>query len=206
MALAGVLSLSVAAAVVRDSWRDTDRRVSLALLAPALPGLWVGSEVLRVVELVYVQLGMGVLVVVAAFLLAGDAGDVRLPGAKTWWGPAAAGFTSGALASSTGLSGPPAALLLASRGLPKEAFRATISLYFLGLDLALLAVLVGRGLVNAGGLAPLALFLVAATFVGKALGTSLLKRVSHRTFRWVVLGTVILAGVLGVATALRALV
>ncbi len=203
VALAGVLSLSVAAAVVRDSWRDTDRRVSLALLAPALPGLWVGSEVLRVVEPAYVQLGMGVLVVVAAFLLVGN---VRLPGAKTWWGPATAGFASGALASSTGLSGPPAALLLASRGLPKEAFRATISLYFVGLDLALLAVLAGRGLVDAGGLAPLALFLVAATFIGKALGTSLLKRVSQRTFRWVVLGTVILAGVLGVATALRALV
>lgn len=203
VALAGVLSLSVAAAVVRDSLRQADRRSALALLAFALPGLWVGSEVLRVVDPAYVQLAVGVMVVVAAFLLVGDA---RLPGARTRWGSAVAGFASGALASSTGLSGPPAALLLDSRGLTKEGFRATISLYFLGLDLAFLAVLAGPGLVDAGELAPLALFLVAVTLLGKALGTALLGRVSQTTFRAVVLGAVVLAGALGVATALWALI
>ena len=130
---------------------------------------------------------------------------MRLPGARTRPGTLLAGFASGALASSTGLSGPPAALLLASRGLAKEGFRATISLYFLGLDLALLAVLAGRRLVDAGDLAPLALFLVAVTLVGKALGTALLAKTSQQAFRAVVLGTVVLAGALGVATALRAL-
>ena len=110
------------------------------------------------------------------------------------------------MASSTGLSGPPAALLLDSRGPTKEGFRATISLYFLGLDLALLAVLAGRGLVDAGDLAPLALLLVAVTLLGEALGTALLGSVSQETFRAVVLGTVVLAGVLGVATASWALV
>jgi uncharacterized membrane protein YfcA len=204
VALAGVLSASVAAAVVRDSWREADRRVALALLVPALPGLWVGAEVLRVVDPAYVQLAMGVLVVISATLLLRS--DARLPGVGTRWGTLVAGSLSGALASSTGLSGPPAALHLASRMLPKRPFRATISLYFLGLDLALLAVLVVRGLVDAGELAPLALFLVAATLVGKALGTALLERVSQEAFRAVVLGTVVLAGALGVATALRALV
>ena len=57
--LVAVLSTSVAAAVVRDSWREADRRVVLALLAPALPGLAAGAEVLRVVDPAYVQLGMG---------------------------------------------------------------------------------------------------------------------------------------------------
>jgi len=202
VALTGVLSLSVAAAVVHDSWREADHRVALALLAAALPGLWAGAEVLRVVDPSYVQLGMGVLVVVAALLLGRD---VRLPGAKTRWGSVVTGSVSGALASSTGLSGPPAVLLLASRDLRKRPFRATISLYFLGLDLALLTILVFRGLVDAGGLAPLALFLVALTLVGKALGTALLGSVSQRTFRAVVLGTVVLAGALGIATAARTL-
>ena len=45
---------------------------------------------------------------------------------------------------------PPAALLLASRGLRKRPFRATISFYFLGLDIALLAVLALHGLADAG--------------------------------------------------------
>lgn len=60
VALAGVLSLSVAATVVRDFFRQADHRISLTLLAPALPGLWVGTEVLRAVEPAYVQLVTGV--------------------------------------------------------------------------------------------------------------------------------------------------
>jgi len=72
------------------------------------------------------------------------------------------------------------------------------------LDIALLAVLALRGLADAGGLAPLALFLMAATLVGKALGTKLLERVPPKAFR-VVLATVVLAGATGVATATRAL-
>ena len=83
--------------------------------------------------------------------------------------------------------------------------RATNSFYFLGLDIALLAVLALRGLVDAGGLAPLALFLMAATLVGKALETKLLERVPPKAFRVVVLATVVLAGAMGVATATWAL-
>jgi uncharacterized membrane protein YfcA len=168
---------SVDGGVSASFWREADHRGALALLAAALPGLWAGAEVLQVMDPSYVQLGIGVLVVVVvAALLLGR--DVRLPGAKTRWGPVLVGsvsgaLVSGALASSTGLSGPPAALLLASRGLRKRPFRATISFYFLGLDIALLAVLALRGLVDAGGLAPLALVLMAATHVGKALGTKL---------------------------------
>jgi uncharacterized membrane protein YfcA len=200
--LVAVLSTSVAAAVVRDSWREADRRVVLALLAPALPGLAAGAEVLRVADPAYVQLGMGVLVVTSAALLLRD--DVRLPGAGTRWGALVAGSASGALASSTGLSGPPAVLLLASRGLPKHPFRATIALYFLGLDLALLTVLALWGHLQPE-LAPLALFLVGATLLGKALGTALFGRGPQEVFRVVVLGTVVMAGALGGATAARAL-
>jgi hypothetical protein len=158
--------------------------------------------VLQVVDPSYVQLGIGVLVVVAALLLGRD---VRLPGAKTRWGPALVGSVSGALASSSGLSGPPAALLLASRGLRKRPLRATNSFYFLGLDLALLAAVALRGLVDAGGGAALALFLRAATLIGKALGTKLLERGPPKAFRILSLATVVLAGAMGVATPTRTL-
>ncbi len=43
VALTGVLSLTVAAAVVHVAWREADHRVALALLAAALPGLWAGA-------------------------------------------------------------------------------------------------------------------------------------------------------------------
>ena len=210
VALVAVLSLSVAAAVVLDSWREADRRPALVLLVAALPGLLAGAELLRVVDPAYLKLAVGALVVVAALLFVRD---VRLPGARTRWGSAVAGFASGTLATSTGLSGPPAAVLLEERGLPKRAFRATISLYFLGLDLALLCVLFVRGLLIPGLAAlapgllvlPALLLLVGATLAGKAAGTVLLDRVSPGAFRAVVLGAVVLTGALGVATAARAL-
>ena len=46
---------------------------------------------------------------------------------------------------------------------------------------------------------------MAATLVGKALGHKLLERVPPKAFRVVVLATVVLAGGMGVATAIRAL-
>jgi uncharacterized membrane protein YfcA len=83
--------------------------------------------------------------------------------------------------------------------------RATNSFYFLGLDIALLAVLALRGLVDAGGRAALALFLMAATLIGKALGTKLLERGPPKAFRILSLATVVLAGAMGVATPTRTL-
>jgi uncharacterized membrane protein YfcA len=202
VALNGVLSAAIAAAVARDSWREADRPLVIALLALALPGLAVGAEALRVLDPTYLQLAVGVMVVLSAALLLRD--DIRLPGLGKRGAPPIVGLASGALASSTGLSGPPAALLLASRNMPKGAFRASIALFFFGLDLALLAVLGLWGHL-ALSLAPLALLLVLATLVGKAVGTALFRRVSQKAFRTVVLGTIVLAGVMGVATAARAL-
>jgi hypothetical protein len=94
--------------------------------------------------------------------------------------------------------------LLEERGLPKEAFRATIAVFFLGMDLALLAVLVLWGVARPGH-AVLALLLVPAAVAGKAVGTVLFGRVSERAFRAAALDTVFRIAALGVATALRAL-
>jgi uncharacterized protein len=58
-----VLSLLINVAVVWDSWRDADRRMALALLLPALAGVVVGLEVLRVVDSEYIRLAMSLVVV-----------------------------------------------------------------------------------------------------------------------------------------------
>ncbi len=199
--LTAIFSVFINTAVVWDSWHEARKRLALALLIPALLGVVVGVEVLRVIDPDYVRLGVGVIVVFSALLLVRD---VRLPGADTRWGTLVAGSTSGMLSTSTGLAGPPIVLLLASRGLPKHEFRGTSALYFLPMSVAGIAVLALRGLVDASEV-PLGLLLVPAAIVGKALGTALLKRVSERAFRAVTLGLVILTGTLGVATAAWAL-
>jgi uncharacterized membrane protein YfcA len=196
--LTAVFSVVINTAVVLDSWREAHRRLALALLLPACAGIVAGAEVLRVVEPTYIRLAV---VVFSALLLVRD---IRLPGADTRWGPVVAGSTSGALSTSTGLAGPPIVLLLASRGLPKHQFRGTSAFYFLFMSLITLVILAARGLVDAADL-PLAAALVPAAVVGKAIGTAFLKRISENAFRALSLGLVILAGTLGVATAVWAL-
>lgn len=199
--LTAIFSVFINTAVVWDSWHEARKRLALALLVPALIGVVVGVEVLRVIDPDYVRLGVGVVVVFSALLLVRD---VRLPGAETRWGTLVAGSASGALSTSTGLAGPPVVLLLASRGLPKHEFRGTSALYFLPMSVAGIAVLALRGLVDASEI-PLGLLLVPAAIVGKAVGTALLRRVSEGAFRALTLGLVILTGTLGVATAVWAL-
>jgi uncharacterized membrane protein YfcA len=199
--ITAVLSIFINLAVVWDSWREADRRVVLALLPPAFVGIVAGAEVLRIVDPIYIRLAVGIVVVFSALLLLRD---VRLPGAETRWGTVVAGSTSGALSTSTGLAGPPIVLLLASRGLPKRVFRGSSAMYFFVMSVVGLIVLFYRGLFD-GGDVPLMLALVPAAFVGKAIGTAMLGRISESTFRMVTLGIVILTGTLGVATAAWAL-
>jgi uncharacterized membrane protein YfcA len=199
--ITAVLSVIINLAVVWDSWRDADQRIVVALLPSALVGVIVGTEVLRTVDPDYIRLGVGIVVVFSALLLLRD---VRLPGAGTRWGTVVAGSTSGALSTSTGLAGPPIVLLLASRGFPKRAFRGSSALYFLAMSLVGLAVLYIRGIFGADHV-PLALALIPAAFLGKTIGTAMLKRISEGAFRVVTLGIVILTGTLGVVTAAWAL-
>jgi uncharacterized protein len=199
--LTTIFSIVINSAVVWDSWHQARRRLALALLIPALFGVVLGVEVLRIIDPDYVRLGVGAIVVFSALLLVRD---VRLPGAGTRWGTLVAGSASGALSTSTGLAGPPIVLLLASRDLPKHEFRGTSALYFLPMSVVGLAVLAFRDLVDASEV-PLGLVLIPAAIVGKAVGTALLGRVSERAFRALTLGLVILTGTLGVATAAWAL-
>jgi uncharacterized membrane protein YfcA len=199
--LTAIFSIVINTAVVWDSWHEARRRLALAFLIPSVFGVVAGVEVLRTTDPDYVRLAVGIVVVFSALLLVRD---IRLPGARTRWGTLVAGFTSGALSTSTGLAAPPVVLLLASRGLQKHEFRGTSALFFLPMSIVGISILALRGLVDASHV-PLGLTLAPAAIVGKAIGTALLKRVSERAFRTVTLGLVILTGALGVATALRAL-
>ncbi len=196
--LTTVFSVFINLAVVWDSWSEARRRLSVALLVPSLFGLVLGVEALRVVDPLYIRLGVGLIVVFSALLLVWE---IRLPGADTRWGTLVAGFSSGALSTSTGLAGPPIVLLLASRALPKHEFRGTSALYFLPMSVVGIGVLSARGLVETGEVW-LGLLLVPITILGKAIGTTILGYVSEGAFRYLTLGIVVLTGSLGVATAL----
>jgi uncharacterized protein len=182
---------------------DIDKRLVLALPFSAFFGTMAGVEVLKAVGPEYIRLGVGVLVVLFALLLVRE---IRIPSAGTRWRPIVAGSASGALSTSTGHGGPPVVLLLASRSLPKHAFRGSSALYFLFISAVGFAVLVFRSLVDSGDVAlVLVLALVPVALLGKLVGTELVKRISEKSFRKAALGITLITGAPGIATALWAL-
>ncbi len=199
--LSVVMSIVICADVVRDSFRDADRKIVAALILPSFVGVVMGAEILRIADPLYIRLFVGAFVVFSAGLLLRE---IRLPGAKTRWGTVVAGWTSGALSTSTGLAAPPIVLLLASRDYAKHSFRGTSAFYFLFISVFGLAVLAVRGLVETSDI-PLSLILVPAAILGKTLGTAILKRISETSFRKLTLLFVFVTGALGLATAAWAL-
>ncbi len=195
------MSLFVNAVIAQDSWREVELRSVLTLLPPAAVGVFLGTEVLARANPEYIRLSVGVIVVFSAGLLLRE---VSLPGAGGLWGTVLAGVTSGALSTSTGIGGPPIVLLFAARNLPKIRFRASNAAYFFFLSLVALATLLGRGIAQPSQFWVVAA-LIPASYLGKMLGTALVKRLSNDGFRKITLGVVLLTGVLGVMTALLAL-
>ncbi|MGH3085865.1 MAG: sulfite exporter TauE/SafE family protein, partial [Rubrobacteraceae bacterium] len=172
-----------------------------ALIFPSFVGVAMGAEVLRLVDPLYIRLFVGAFVVFSAGLLLRE---IRIPGAKTRWGPIVSGWTSGALSTSTGLAAPPIVLLLASRDYAKHSFRGSSALFFLFMSAFGLITLGFRGLIETNDV-PLALLLIPFAIVGKALGTALLNRISETSFRKLTLVFTFVTGALGVATAAYAL-
>lgn len=202
IAVNAALSIFTTATVAFDGRRDVEPR-SVAWLIPfALVGLVAGVEVLRAANPEYIRVAVGIVVVVSAVLLFRGA---RLPGTDSRWADGVAGSVSGVLATTTGISGPPVILLLASRGLAKRVFRANISLYFVFTSGASLVALSLRGLVEPGHLL-LAALLVPAAFVGKVAGTALMHRFSEAAFRSLTLALILLTGSVAIVSAILALI
>ena len=199
--LIAFISLFTNAVIVQDSWREVETRSVLALIPWAVIGLIFGTEILRSANPDYIRLGVGVIVVLSAVLLLRDA---TLKSIEGHLGTVLAGASSGALATSTGIAGPPIVLLFAARGLPKDSFRASNAAYFLVLSVAIIVTLFVRDIVETSELWTAAA-LVPAAFIGKTLGTALVKRLSDEAFRRITLAIVLFTGVLGVLTAIRAL-
>ncbi len=196
-----LISLFTNAVIVQDSWREVKTRSVLALMPWAILGLILGTEILRRANPDYLRLGIGVIVVLSAILLLRD---VTLKSIEGRIGTVLAGASSGALATSTGIAGPPIVLLFAARGLPKDSFRASNAAYFLILSVAIIVTLFVRDIVETSELWTAAA-LVPAAFIGKTLGTALVKRLSDEAFRRITLAVVLFTGVLGVLTAIRVL-
>jgi uncharacterized protein len=173
----------------------------LPILAAAAPGTVVGLLLLRALPKPVLQIAVGIAVIAATLLRL--RGKVRVP-ARQGWVRVPLGFTTGVLTTSTGVSGPPVALWLSSRGLKAQHVRDSLGAMFLGLGviaaLTLLPVLHEAHL----GLGTLAAA-VGGVIAGHAIGSRLFTRLTGRHFELLLLVITLAAGVASLALGAESL-
>jgi uncharacterized membrane protein YfcA len=196
LALALVTRLSVAIRFRHSAW---PRRVAL-LVGGAVPGLWLGTLVLRAIAADTIKVAAGLVTMVAAALLARSVNAPpprrQLPGAAV-----VAGFLGGFLGASTSLNGVAPVLLLARDKAAPRSFLADLAMYFVGANAIGLLVLAAQDTLRTDALSPAFLVWLPGSIVGNWLGTTLGPRLPEVAFRRLTLAIVFIAGGVTAITA-----
>lgn len=194
-------SLLTSVIVVLGARHELDGRLVLTMLPGACVGLVLGTWILEVVNPALLKIGAGSLVAAYSILLLRGYRPSGMGGTR--WA-SSAGAASGALATSTGLSGPPIVILFTARRLKKDVFRVTIAAYFIAINVIGLGVLLAGGAVGESEVVTSAI-LTPAALVGTLIGNRLVRRLTASGFRTLTLSLLLLTGVMGVSTAVVAL-
>ena len=196
LALALITRVSVAVRFRHSMW---PRRVAL-LIGGAIPGLWLGVEVLSAVNPTDIKVAAGIVTMVAAALLARSVSAP--PPRRTIPGAAAvAGFFGGFLGASTSLNGVAPVLLLARDKAAPRSFLADLAMYFVGANAIGLVILAAQHTLRTDALSPAFLVWLPGSIVGNWLGTTLGPRLPEVAFRRLTLAIVFIAGGVTAITA-----
>jgi uncharacterized membrane protein YfcA len=167
------------------AWREV-----VPILVAAAPGAVVGLVVLRALPKPVLQIAVGVAVIATALLRL--RGRMRVS-ARSGWVRVPLGFTTGVMTTSTGISGPPVALWLSSRGLPAKGVRDSLSAMFL--ILGIIAALTLLPVVHEAHVGAATLIAaVVAVVAGHAIGSRLFARLTPRHFEILLLVITLAAG------------
>lgn len=155
-------------------------------------GVAAGTLILKFVNPAYIQLIWGILILlIVLFLARGLSFKIRSEKSAL----TLSGIFGGILAGSTGITGPPVAIILASMKTPKEKFNAIISVFILfAVTYALVFYLVA-GLIRKEP-AILALCSVPAMLAGLYTGDRLVEHISQKTFTTIVYIVLIIMGII----------
>jgi uncharacterized membrane protein YfcA len=196
------LSFVTGVSILLRDHRDVDRDFVRSVVPWAVVGLAGGLAILTRADAGLVKLLAGVVVVLFA-LLAVSGRPLRGIGSRH--APRLAGFASGVLNTSTGMAGPPVVLLMSGRAFSPTAFRATVTAYFIAIDLVAVPLLLQTGTVGMHE-ARVAVALFPVALLGRWLGRWLGRSVERERFRRLTLGLLVLTGLTAVVTAVAGLV
>ena len=162
------------------------------LLLSALPGMALGAVFLGAAPeaLLKALLGLGVLLFALSSFRAQPSGGPANPG---WAVPA--GFLSGCLGVCIGINGPPVVAWAARQSWPRDAFKATLTSYFLLAGIGIVGTQALHGRVN-GPVLGLYVSALPPLLAGLWFGYSCSGKLGERTFRRIMLVLVACMGAL----------
>jgi uncharacterized protein len=198
IAVLGLLVSALTLGVERRT-RTVMRPVAGRLIVASVPGMVAGAVILARAPADALRLLVAVSVLAAVVVQARAKPSPDGPHGPA--GDAAAGLISGALATTTGLNGPPLVVRLLQRGATATQMRDTLAVIFVVASVLMIAILLVGGALDP---APALPGLIAATIAGQLLGRRAFERIHHR-HREVTLGVLVLTALAALAPALRAL-
>jgi len=161
------------------------------IISGVLASLVAGSLLLNINEQ-WLKIALGLVILLVAALLASGR---QLPTAEHTAGYISIGTGSGILNGLMTLGGPPIVLFLANARLPKQQFRATLSLFFLAIAVANVVNFSRQGIYQTEHLHLVATLLPAA-IVGAAIGQRLQHHFSESRFRQLTIALMLLSGMI----------
>ena len=182
-------------------WRDVHWRAIGLLLVGCTVATPLGVWLLATVPAPPMQIALGLVVLVAAALLARGFALRVMPGRAA---TLATGAASGLLNGAFGIGGPPVILFFFASPARVTAGRASVIAYFLGTDLIGLAFMLRQGLIGVPQL-QLALAFIPPLAAGVWLGARGFRDMDQTTFRRWILRLLMLLAVLTTAQGVRAL-
>ncbi|GAB4323071.1 MAG: sulfite exporter TauE/SafE family protein [Dehalococcoidia bacterium] len=192
--ISNVLATALSAFMTTQLRGAIEWRTGLVLLGAAACGMPIGLAVLILLDPDVLQVLIAVSVLVATAALARGF-HVRRAG---FWADAVVGLMSGALRTSTSMSGPPVVLYLQGQGLSPDRFRATLTAFFLATGLiAITSFTIGARFNEDIVLAVLAG--LPALAVGWLVGNAIFARLNDRVFRRVVMSVLVASSLVAIA-------
>jgi hypothetical protein len=136
--LAVLLSITIAAVVVAQDWREIHVRSAGWLLLATLPGIPCGLLLLTSHHQAVVKGALGVVILVFAAFSLFTRAPMKLDHDGRGW-LFACGFSAGVLGGAYGMNGPPLVVYGTMRRWTAQHFRATLQAYFLPASLLAMA-------------------------------------------------------------------
>ncbi len=180
------------------AFRNMNRRVVMIMAACSLPGIPLGTWVIKIIASSDLKVLIGGLTVFFALLIAfGLTPRFR----RERLSAGVAGFLSGVLASATSLGGPPAILFMHNQDWGKEVVHATLAVFFFFGCCFSLAALAISGVVDADTMVTAVSF-IPAMLIGLGLGMIAFFRIHPDFFRRLSIAVIVVTGVMGILSGL----